>query len=140
MSDMSVGVVMKGIGGLALVAAVATGCGDDDEDAGGDVERYCQLVDELDQAGTEFFAALEENESAPDEDFANAEQQFLEENADDIEELREAAPVEIADDIDVLLAAQAQRAAGGDQEESSEEAAAAEERVLNFADANCTDG
>ena len=104
------------------------------------MERYCQLVDELDQAGTEFFAALEENESATDEEFANAEQQFLEENADDIEELREAAPVEIADDIDVLLAAQAQRAAGGDQEESSEEAAAAEERVLNFEDANCTDG
>lgn len=139
MSDMTMGVVMKAIGGLALVAVVATGCGDDD-DAGGDVERYCELVDELDQAGSEFFAALEEDESATDEDYADAEQQFIDDHADDFEELRDVAPAEIADDIDVLLTAQEQRAAGGDQEEASEEAAAAEERVVSFEDANCADG
>jgi hypothetical protein len=122
----------------AVLAVAAVGCGDDDdESSGGNVERYCELVEELDQAGTEAFAALEADESATDEDYAAMESQFLEEHADDFDELREVAPDEIADDVDVILTAQEERAAGGEQEEPSEAASAAEERIGEFEDANC---
>lgn len=124
--------------GLALVAGVAAGCGDD-EGAGGNVERYCELVAELDEAGSEAFAALEDDESATDEDFAETERQFIEDHADDFDELRDVAPDEIADDVDVLLGAQEERAAGGEQEETSDEVSQAEERVGEFEGANCAD-
>lgn len=105
--------------------------------AGRDVERYCGLVDELDQVGSEAFEALEDDESATDEDFAEAERQFLEDHAADFDELREVAPPEIADDIDILLTAQEERAAGGEQEETTDDVAAAEERVGDFEEQNC---
>ena len=131
----------KCIGGLAILAIVAAGCGDDDDGEGvgdgGDLERYCELVDELDAAGTEMFAPLEADENATEEDFEEAERQFVEDHEDDFDELREVVPDEIADDIEVLLDAQDERASGGDQEETSDEAATAEERVEAFETANC---
>jgi hypothetical protein len=123
-------VTVVSMGGLGAVA-----CGDDDEASS--VERYCELVQELDEAGSEAFADLEQDESATEGDFAEAERQFVEDHQDDFDELREVAPDEIADDIDVLLAAQEERAAGGDQEEVSDEVVAAEERVGAFEEANC---
>ena len=128
------------VGGVAVLAGVVAGCGDDDDSSSeGDVERYCELVDELDQAGSEAFESLEGDETATDEDFAEAERQFIEDNADAFEELEEVAPDEIADDIDTLLEAQAERAAGGEQEETSEDVSDAEERVGEFEDEHCTD-
>ena len=44
--------------------------------------------------------------AATEEDFAAAERQFLEDHEEDIAELRRVAPEEIADDVEVLLAAQ----------------------------------
>ena len=120
----------------SLASVVAVACGDDDDEASS-VERYCELVQELDEAGSEAFADLEEDESATEEDFAEAERQFVEDHQDDFDELREVVPDEIADDIDVLLAAQEERAAGGEQEEVSDEVVAAEERVGAFEEANC---
>ena len=125
------------VGGVAVLAGVVAGCGDDDDSSSeGDVERYCELVDELDQAGSDAFEGLDE--TSTDEDFAEAERQFLEDNADAFEELEDVAPEEIADDIDTLLEAQEERAAGGEQEETSEDVSDAEERVGEFEDENCT--
>lgn len=122
------------IAAATLASVVTVGCGDDDESS---VERYCELVQELDEAGSEAFAALEEDETADDEDFAEAERQFLEANEANFDELREVAPEEISDDVGVLLTAQEQRAAGGEQEETSDEVAAAEERITAFEEENC---
>ena len=121
---------------VSMASVVAVACGDDDDEAS-NVERYCELVQELDNSGSEAFADIEEDGSATEEDFAEAERQFVEAHQDDFDELREVAPDEIADDIDVLLAAQEERAAGGEQEEVSDEVVAAEERVGAFEDANC---
>ena len=123
---------------VTLASVVAVGCGDDDDDdEASSADRYCELVQELDEAGSEAFAELEEDESATDEDFAEAERQFLDDHQSDFDELREVAPDEIADDIDVLLAAQEERAAGGEQEETSDAVAAAEERVIAFEQEHC---
>ena len=126
------------MGGVAVLAGVVAGCGDDDDSSSGeDVERYCELIDELDQAGDEAFADLEDDADATDEDFAEAERQFIEDNEESFDELRDVVPEEIADDLDVLLEAQADRAAGGEQEEASKEAETAEQRIGEFEADNC---
>ena len=124
------------VGVVSLASVFGVGCGDDDDEASS-VERYSELVQELDEAGSEAFADLEEDESATEEDFAEAERRFVDDHQDDFDELREVAPDEIADDIEVLLAAQEERAAGGEQEEASDEVVAAEERVGAFEASNC---
>ena len=131
--------MLRKLAALAFAgAAFVGGCGDDgDGSAAGDVERYCALVAELDEAGSEAFAALEEDETATDEDFAEAERQFVQEHREDFEELRRVAPKEVADDVDVLIAAQEARASGGEQEETSGDVAIAEERVSEFEVENC---
>jgi hypothetical protein len=120
-----------------VVVGVTAGCGDDGDDAAGDVDRYCELVDELDAAGSEAFAEVESDESATEEDYAAAEAEFVEANESSFEELREVAPEEIEDDIATLLAAQDERAAGGEQEEMGADVAEAEERVVTFEEENC---
>lgn len=122
---------------LVLVAAVVGACADDgDDDAAGDVNRYCELTAELDAAGSEAFAALEGDESATDEDYAQAEADFIEAHQDDFDAILDAAPNEIRDDLQVILDAQERRADGND--EPIEGADEAEERILDFEDANCT--
>ena len=65
---------------LTVVMVAAAGCGDDDDEAGGDVEAYCDLARELDAQ----------------EDFPTAEQ---------LEALRDAAPDEIEENIDTVVEA-----------------------------------
>ena len=116
---------------VSMASVVAVACGGDDDDEASNVERYCELVQELDNSGSEAFADIEEDESATEEDFAEAERQFVEAHQDDFDELREVSRrTEYADDIDVLLAAQEERAAGGEQEEVSDEVVAAEEQAF----------
>jgi hypothetical protein len=128
--------------GLGLVAVLITGCGDDDDttEASGDVDRYCELVAELDEAGSDAFAELEADDAATEADYARTERQFIDDHADEFDELREVAPEAIADDLEVLLTEQEKRASGGDQEETSDEAEAAEERIGEFEEKNCAAG
>ena len=72
---------------VSLASVVAVGCGDDDDEEA-NVERYCEIVQELDEAGSEAFAELEGDESATEEDFAEVERQFIEDHQDDFDELR----------------------------------------------------
>jgi hypothetical protein len=119
---------------LALAGLV--GCGDDDDEAHGDPDRYCELSREMDQAGDEAFAELEEDEDATEQDFARAERAFLEAHSDEFDEIREVAPDEIRADVDTLLDAVRARAQGS--EESSPEADEAEQHVTEFEDQNCS--
>lgn len=129
------------IAALALTAAAACGDDDDDDDAGGaegDVARYCEITNELEERGDEIFGDL--GSDASEEEFAAAERELVESSEDDFEELVDAAPEDLRDDVEVLVDGIRQR--GGldvETEVSEEEASAAEERVLAFEEAECED-
>ena len=75
---------------VAAIALVAAGCGDDDEDeAAGDVEAYCEISRELDEQ----------------EDFPSEEQ---------LEAFRDAAPEEIRDEANVVVDAFLEATEAGD--------------------------
>ena len=116
--------------GAALVALPMTGCGDDDT-AGGDAERYCELVAELEAIGEEVFADVPED--ADEAEFAALEAEFVERADDQLTEMVDVAPEEIADDVEAFTDAMRVRATG----EEGEDVGAAEERILAFEEANC---
>jgi hypothetical protein len=133
--------------GFAVVIASALmlgtiGCGDDDSEeapeATASVERFCELSRELDRAGEEQFEALEEDPNATREDFEAAERELVEENEDALEEIQEAAPAEINDDVAVLV--EALRARAGLADEMPSDADEAERRINGFEEENCVQG
>ncbi len=131
---------------VALIAAVAASslmlfaCGDDDgggEEAGGpDVERYCALSVELDEAGSEAFRELESDPEATKADFEAAEREFVESNEEKIDEVSEVAPEEISEDVTTLFASLRARAGLGPEVDEAE-VRAAEKRVQAFDKENC---
>lgn len=130
------------IGSLALTITFLLGaCGDDNggegdqatgQAAGGDVRRYCTLVQELDEAGEQIFADVAQDDP---EALMAAERRLVEENQDTLEQLEEAAPAEIADDVATYLQGFRARAQGEPYDEAA--ASAAEERILEFEEGAC---
>ncbi len=129
------------IGAVTLTTVFLTGaCGEDGgavdqatgQASGGDSQRYCELVQELDAAGEEIFADVAEDDPAA---LQAAERQLVEENQDTLDQLEEAAPPAIAEDVATYTDGFRARAQG----ESYDEAAvsAAEERVLAFEEGAC---
>ena len=127
---------------VALLAAGLSACGDDDEDdaaggdvAAGDLTTYCEKTFEIETIGE------------PDIDFESASEEEMQEAAksfagDDLlplaREIEEAAPQEIAADIEVLVAAVEDVAETGNFEAfETEEAAAAGTRAHEFDLENC---
>ncbi|MET0127113.1 MAG: hypothetical protein ABW249_00870 [Solirubrobacterales bacterium] len=103
-----------------------------------DLDRYCELVAELDQRSAEIFSALSPTGEVPtDEELAAAQQQVFDENADLIDELSRAAPEEIADDFELTLDSARERAAAGDAGQPSKEVAEAGVRLRDFRRDNC---
>ena len=133
--------IVRVIGSLCvlLLALGLTACGGDGGGAaatGPDPERYCELVSELEDAGSEAFDAIEEDEDATEEDFAAACKQFAEDQSEKFDELVAVAPEEIADDVELLIQsirAQSDLAEPVDQEEAS----AAEEDITAWEEENC---
>ena len=134
---------------LAVVTTLAlAACGGEDRpsDTGGattaapsaaaDLERYCGLVGELETAGEDFFADLDEN-SGPEE-FEAAERRFVERYGDELGAIGAAAPAEIRDDVQKVLAGTRQRAGLDTPIEVTEpEVDAADERVRAFEERAC---
>ena len=98
---------------LALIALLAVfaiaACGDDDDEAAettasADVDRYCELTKQLDEAGSEAFRELEQDPKATEKDFEEAEADFVRQHQAELDELAEVAPEEIQDDVPVLVA------------------------------------
>ena len=129
---------------LALAIPFAA-CGDDDEESGGsdpttvasDVERYCDITVELDQAGSEEFEALEEDPDATEADYEAAERNLIEDNTELLAEIAEVAPDEIRADVETVIAALEQRAGISDEEVPNAEVAAAEKNLKAFEAENC---
>jgi hypothetical protein len=131
-------------GGAALlgVAAIllAAGCGDADEDTSGatvDIARYCEITQQLDEAGTEEFEELEQDPDATREDFEAAERRLYEENEDLIAEGQRVAPPEIQDELEILVAGLRSRAGLGDEAPDRADARAAERAIEKFEKENC---
>lgn len=120
-----------------LLTGALTACGDDDESAssgGRDLERYCEIVVELENSDD---PAVEGAETP--EDFAAAFGQFVEDHEDEIDGLVESAPDEIADDVEFQIDALRGGIEDGDLDTrlSTEEFTAAEQRVTAFEAENC---
>ena len=130
-----------------LVALCLGGCGGDDDEsqpstAGGaqtaetaDLGRYCELVGELDQAGQAVFAEVESDPNATREDFEAAEREFVESQAQTLEELTETAPSAISADAGLVV--ESLRARAGLVAEAPPGAGQAESRVRAFEKQNC---
>lgn len=93
-------------------------CGDDDAGeraatgtttvVAQDPDRYCALTRELDASGEKFFANLGRDATA--KEFEAAERRFIEQSSAKLDELRQAAPQQIAADVEKLLAGMQKRA------------------------------
>ncbi len=120
--------VLRHAAAVVLIAApLATGACSDDESstaAAGDSEQdYCEILSEIDGLAGEAFGALEEDASEADFDAVQA--QFVEDNRARFEDLVDAAPTAIAEDLRIVVDGVL---AGPEAEEDVE----ASERVTEF--------
>jgi hypothetical protein len=130
---------------VLVAPAFLAGCGDDASDtsttteaaAAADPTRYCELTEELDAAGEEIFAPLEQDQNATREDFEQAEAQLVEENQGQLEQIQQVAPPEIRPDVETIVSALYVRAGLEEAGPSNSEVGAAEKRLDAFEKENC---
>lgn len=131
--------VRRWLTGLALVgvlAIVGGACSDDGD--GGDVglsadeARYCELTDEVEAAGEEAFSSL--GEDASDEETAVAQKALIEDVDDELDEMVEVAPDEIAADVEAFVEFFRASMRGQDTEQVSDE------EVLAWEEEHCPSG
>ncbi|MFN2526293.1 MAG: hypothetical protein ABR505_08520 [Actinomycetota bacterium] len=100
-------------GALALLAMVAlfipAVCGEDATESAetsspGDLARYCALVGQLNEEGTEFFSRLGPNTSKSQYETAQAE--FVRAHQEELNELSEVAPLDIREYVATVVASQ----------------------------------
>jgi hypothetical protein len=136
---------------LIVAAGLLGACGDDNGGAtttegattpattpaaGGDLERYCALTEEGDRVGREAFREPQKDPNATEEDFEQAERQFVEDNEDLLNDLQAAAPEPIREDVAFLV--KATRAGVGQGPEVDQAAAeAAQKRTDRYERENC---
>ena len=133
--------------GLAIALTLTLGlvaCGDDDEggdetNGSADLARYCELSQELDEAGSEAFKELEQDPNATPEDFARAEADLVKEIDQQLDEIATIAPDEIQEEAQILVASVRARGGLGDQPPDEQEAQEAEAAIQRFEKENCTD-
>jgi hypothetical protein len=128
----------------ALAAVALSACGGGGETSSSttvashpDVDRFCELVNQLDENSAAIFDALSADGIPTDEQLAAAQLQVLNENADLIDELTAVTPAEIRDDFELSLESARQRAEAGDSSQPSKEVAQANVRLLKFRRQNC---
>ena len=131
---------LRAIGHLCvlLLALGLSACGDDDGagSAGPDPARYCELVEELEEAGGKAFDAVQADKDATEEDFVAASKEFASDSEEAFDEMIEVAPEEIKVDVEVLVAS-IRGQAGLGEDVPKEEAVAAEDRIRSWEEENC---
>lgn len=128
-------VLLRSMVFITLAAIVVGGCGEESGGelaAAGDVERYCRAVQELDIAFREVFDGPR---SVTEQDADELGRELLDENAELIDDLVDAAPIEIREDVQLQFNADPQ-----DLEpdtEISNSMRSAVDRIDAFQDAHC---
>ena len=112
---------------LTLSALGLTACGDDDDSA--DAERYCEILADLDEAGAEAFGQLDAD--ATEAEYDEAQKEFVEDNRSRFNQLIDAAPASIRDDVRATVDA------ATEEGPADEEASA---RVTDFDEETCRGG
>lgn len=136
-------------GFVAAAAAMALGvsaCGGEEENGGqsaeagdqpaqtADASRYCELAKQLESNAEQHFSQLGEG-GGPTE-FREAHVTFIEQNQDVLQEILEAAPEQIRDDVETTLAGMRQQA--GEQVDVTEQKIdAADRRLRAFESERC---
>ena len=136
------------IAALAVAAFALAACGGGDETGTGDttaarapdLERYCELIAELDRNSAAIFdeTAEESEDGIPStEELAAAQLRVLEENEDLIAEAGVVVPDEIRDDFELSVESARERAEAGDASQPPKEVADASIRLQEFRRDNC---
>jgi hypothetical protein len=131
-------------GALSATAALAiAACGDDDNTSADsttgsqpNVQRYCELVGQLDQISTDLFSKLDDT-SPTKAELAAAQLKILNENADLISQIEAAVPDEIRDDFMLSEQSARQRAEARDASVPPKDVVAANLRLRKFRVQNC---
>lgn len=113
---------------LVLATLGLSACGDDD-DASSSSERYCEILEDLDEAGAEAFGQLDAD--ATEAEYDEVQAQFVEDNEARFQQLIDAAPSSIRDDLRATIE-------GATGDEPADEAASA--RVTEFDEETCRSG
>ncbi len=127
---------------LAAATLVLAACGGDDETgttaaSRPDLERYCEVVAELDRSSAAIFNEIEQGGVPSNEELAAAQLRVLEENEDLIAELEAVAPDEIRADVELSIESARDRAEAGDASQPPKEVADAGIRLQEFRRDNC---
>lgn len=103
--------------------------------AGGpDVDRYCELKQQLDRAGADFFR---EQRDVSRQEFQRAGREFLREQAAPLEELQQVAPGGIQDDIRIFVQSARAFLGGAEAGPAPSRGRAAERRLASFDRKSC---
>ena len=130
---------VRAVVATALVTAAAmalASCSDDNKIPASSNSPYCKLVLDLEGDASEAYAKVREDPNATAEDYAAADEAFVEKHQDDVDAIEAAAPKEIQDDVATVLAAE--RAAEVDTASAeSAEVQEARERIEAFEEEHC---
>lgn len=134
---------MKGTSTLRTGAAMAVSavlvitlgaCSDDDSSSAtelsADDQRYCELTAEVEAQAEEAFSEI--GEDASDEEVAAMQRQLLEDLDDELSEMVDVAPEEIANDVEAFVAFFRAQMRNEETDEVSDE------RIVEWETANCT--
>ena len=80
-----------------LVTVLGLSACSDDDDASSSAARYCDILEELDEAGAEAFGQLDAD--ATEAEYDAVQKQFVEDNQARFNDLIDAAPASIRDDL-----------------------------------------
>jgi hypothetical protein len=130
----------------AVLALGACGGGDESTTAAAetvttasepDLDRYCELIAELDQRSADVFNELGAGGVPTNEELAAAQLQVLDDNAELIDEAIAVVPDEIQEDFQLSLDSARERAESGDASQPPKDVADAVVRLQDFRRDNC---
>jgi hypothetical protein len=135
---------LRTLGALGACVTAAVGliaCGGSDETtvaaAEPDLDRFCELIDQVNSSSADAYSAMEAAEGSPTPDlFAATQRQIIADNVDRIAEAQQVAPDGIREDF-VLFTDSARERSEQDDRSVPDDEAAASERVQKFVSANC---
>jgi hypothetical protein len=125
-------------GAVVFVAILVAGCSDDggsseETTVEPDLERYCELADELAEASAEALG-----DAASEEEFDEAREEFVDDNETALDEQVSVAPDEISSEAEIRLDTLRRDLEGDEISDDELEAQAdANQTIIAFEEENC---